>query len=105
MATIELKNDTWEAFTDTEFCIIDCYGDQCAACVILEPVYDGVADELGEIAFGRINITYEYDIADRYQVMAMPTLLYFRNGELIHQSVGSIGREELLANISVMLYQ
>lgn len=105
MAMIELKDDTWRAFKDAEYCVIDCYGDQCAACVILEPVYEGVADELSEIAFGRINITHEVEIAEEYQVMAMPTLLYFRKGELVHQSVGSIDREELLANISTLLYQ
>lgn len=75
------------------------------ACVILEPIYDALADEMAEIVFGRINISFYPEIADIYHVDAMPTLLYFRNGELVNQSIGSIDREELLENISKMLYE
>lgn len=105
MVTVELKNDEWKEFKKTEYSIIDCYGENCVACVILEPVYDALADEMSEIAFGRINISFYPEIADTYHVDAMPTLLYFRNGELVNQSVGSIDREELLANISKLLYE
>lgn len=105
MATVELKNDEWKEFKKAEYSIIDCYGENCTPCVILEPIYDAVADEMSEIDFGRINITFHPEIADTYGVNAMPTLLYFRNGELVNQSIGSIDREELLANISKMLYE
>ena len=105
MATVELKNDEWKEFKKAEYSIIDCYGENCTACVILEPIYDAVADEMSEIAFGRINITFHPEIADAYGVNAMPTLLYFRNGELVNQTIGSIDREELLTNISKMLYE
>lgn len=105
MATIELTgNDTWKEFKNAEFCVIDCYGDNCVACVMLEPIYDAVADEMAEISFGRINITQYPEIADTYGIDAMPTLLYFRNGELVDQSIGSIDRKELLANIAKLLY-
>lgn len=106
MATVELKkNDEWKEFIKTEYSVIDCYGDNCVACVILEPTFDAVADEMGEIAFGKVNITYYPEIADTYGIDAMPTLLYFRNGELIDQSIGSIDREELLQHISNLLYR
>lgn len=106
MATVELKgNDSWKEFIKSEYSIIDCYGENCVACVVLEPIYDAVADEMGEIAFGRINISFYPDIADKYGVDAMPTLLYFRNGELVNQSIGSIDKEELLRNISKLLYE
>ena len=106
MATVELKgNDEWKEFIKAEYSVIDCYGDNCVACVILEPTYDAVADEMSGIAFGRINITHYEGIADKFGISAMPTLLYFRKGELVNQSIGSIDREELLANISKMLYE
>lgn len=106
MATVELKeNDAWKEFIKAEYSVIDCYGDDCVACVILEPTYDAVADEMSGIAFGRVNITQYGQIADEYGINAMPTLLYFRKGVLVNQSVGSIDRQELLANISKMLYE
>lgn len=105
MGTVELKNSQWKEFSEADYAVIDCYGDNCAACVILAPVYDAVADELSGISFGRVNITHYPEIANEYDIDAMPTLLYFRKGELQHQSVGSIEREELLAEISKLLYE
>lgn len=106
MATVELKdNESWKEFVKTDYSVIDCYGENCVACVMLQPIYDAVADEMSGIAFGRVNISYYGDIADKYGVNAMPTLLYFRNGEKVFETVGSIDREELLANISKLLYE
>lgn len=105
MATVELKNKEWEDFSKAEYAIIDCYGDHCFACVMLEPVFDGIADELAEISFGRINISKYSEIADIYSIDAMPTLLFFRNGSVVDKVVGSIDREEFLKHISNMLYQ
>lgn len=105
MATVELNNDTWKQFIQAPYAVIDCYGDFCSACVILAPVYDALADELGGIAFGRINVSSDYGIADEYGIEALPTLLYFRNGKMVHKSIGSMDREELLKEMAKMLYE
>lgn len=105
MATVELKESEWKAFSKAEYAVIDCYGDNCFACVLLEPIYDAVADEMSGVAFGRINITQYPEIADTYKIDAMPTVLFFRRGEVVHQFIGSMEREELLAELSKMLYE
>lgn len=105
MGTLELKNSEWKEFSKADYAVIDCYGENCSACVILAPVYDAAADELSGIAFGRVNITHYPEIAEQYGIDAMPTLLYFRKGELHHQSIGSLEREELLAEIARLLYE
>ncbi len=105
MATVELKEQEWQAFSGAEYAVIDCYGDNCVACVMLEPVYDGAADELNAVAFGRINITQYPGIAEKFGIDAMPTLLFFRRGELVDQAVGSMEREQLFACLAALLYQ
>lgn len=65
----------------------------------------GIAVQSGEIAFDRVNITRYPDIADIYKIDTMPTLLYFRKGELVNKTIGSIEQKELLDNIAKMLYQ
>lgn len=105
MGTVELKERDWEAFSKADFAVIDCYGDHCAACVMLAPVYDAVADEMPGVAFGRINITVYPEIANTYNIMAMPTVLFFRKGEKVHEITGSMEREDLLTQIAQMLYQ
>lgn len=105
MGTIELKDSQWKEFSMADYAVIDCYGDNCVACVMLAPVYDAVADEMPGVAFGRVNITEYPDIAEAYNIMAMPTLLFFRKGEKVHEITGSMEREELLAQLAQMLYQ
>lgn len=105
MATVELKENEWKEFSKAPYAIIDCYGDQCSACVMLAPVFDAAADELSGIAFGRINISQYPSIAEEYNIDAMPTVLYYRGGELVNTVTGSMEREELLAEIAKLLYQ
>lgn len=87
------------------YAVIDCYGDFCAACVMLEPVFEGAVADMAEIKFGRINLTQSMDVAQKFGIDAMPTILFFRNGEEVHRAIGSLDREMLNAQFSVMLYQ
>lgn len=105
MATRELKNDEWKEFIQADYAVVDCYGQNCVACVMLEPVYNKIADELTGISFGRLDISYYPGMADQYGINAMPTVMFFRKGKLVDQVVGSVEREELLAAISKFLYQ
>lgn len=105
MATIELKESQWKDFSQADYAVIDCYGDQCVACVMLAPIFDAVADEMPGIEFGRINISRYSEIAEEYKITALPTLLFFRKGEKVHEITGSMEREELLAQMAQLLYQ
>ena len=101
----ELKGTEWKEFSKAEYAVIDCYGENCTACVMLEPVFNAVADQLSGIAFGRVNISFDPDIAETYHIDSMPTLLYFRRGELVDRSIGSIDSGTLLTYMSKLLYE
>lgn len=105
MAIIEATAATFDELINTEYAVVDCYGDFCGACVILEPIYHEMASDLSGIRFMQINITQEQGIAAKYGVDAMPTLLYFRNGKEVARSLGSMEREELHKYIATMLYK
>ena len=105
MSIIEATAETFDQLIDTEYAVVDCYGDHCGACVILEPVYHEMASDLSGIRFMQINITQEWEIGERFGVDAMPTLLYFRNGKEVARSVGSMERQMLHKYIGEMLYK
>lgn len=105
MAILEGNTENFDALIDAPYAVVDCYGDFCAACVMLEPVYTAAANDMGFIRFIRVNISQYGKVAERFGINAMPTLLYFRSGELVTQSVGSIDREELNKYLAEMLYQ
>lgn len=105
MAILEADNESLDRLIDTEYAVVDCYGDFCAACVMLEPVYAGAANDMSFVRFIRINVSRYTEVAERYGVLGMPTLLFFRNGKVVDQAVGSIGRTQMDEHISKMLYQ
>ena len=100
----EATAQTFDRLIDTEYAVVDCYGDFCGACVMLEPIYKEAAADMAGIRFIEINISHEWDIAERFGIDAMPTLLFFRNGRKVHRIEGSMDREELNRQIAVMLY-
>lgn len=101
----ELKDNRWKEFSKAEYAVIDCCGKNCFACVQLAPIFDAAADELSGVSFGRINISLYPEIADTYGIDAMPTLLFFRNGELVNRVTGSMESEDLFGELSRLLYE
>lgn len=100
----EAVAETFDALLDAEYAVVDCYGDFCGACVVLEPIYRDAAADLAGIRFIEINITQNGQIAERFGIDAMPTLLFFRKGKEVHRAVGSMDRVELDSHIAQMLY-
>lgn len=105
MAILEGNTENFDGLIDAPYAVVDCYGDFCAACVMLEPVYTAAANDMGFIRFVRVNISQYGEVAERFGINAMPTLLYFRDGELVAQSVGSMDRDELNKHLAELLYQ
>ncbi len=101
----ELNDEQWKEFSEAEYAVIDCYGENCFACVMMAPVFDAAADDLPGVAFGRINVSFNPNMANVNNIDAMPTLLYFRNGKEIDRSIGSIDRNELLSHVAGLLYE
>lgn len=106
MASRELTGlQEMEECIKTGYTVVDCYGDFCAACVMLAPVFEAAAGEMAEIKFAKLNVTTHADVAEKYGIMAMPTLLFFRDGVLVHQVIGSLDKRDLRDQIAIMLYQ
>ena len=68
-----------------------------AACSMLSPVVEELAEEHPEISFGKVNVDEAPELAQRYQISAIPTLLLFRDGEPVDVSVGVKSKAELEA--------
>ena len=62
---------------------------------MLSPIVEQLAEEHPEIAFGKVNVDEAPEIAQRYQISAIPTLLLFRDGKPVDMSVGVKSKAEL----------
>lgn len=104
MPLTDANVEMFDAALQQEYTVVDCYGDFCVPCAMLEPIYEAVSYDMHGITFLRVNIMEQQELAERYQVVDMPTLLFFRKGKLVHRCEGSMDRTELLEQVNQMLY-
>ena len=76
--------------------LIDFYADWCGPCKMLSPIVEEVATEHNDVKVVKVNIDNEQDLAIKYSVMSIPTLIVIKNGEVENMSVGLISKDEIL---------
>ena len=75
--------------------LADFYATWCGPCKMLSPVVERMADKYGDVHFYKVDIDEEIDLASRFQVMSVPTLLYMKRGEIVGKSVGLVSPADM----------
>ena len=98
MSVIDVKPADFETevLKSDKTVLVDFWAVWCGPCRMLSPVVDQVAEENPDIKVCKVNVDEEQQLAIKYGVMSIPTLLVFKGGELVNQSVGVIPKEEVL---------
>ena len=102
---IELKDATFDQVVKQhQLLVVDCWAAWCAPCKMVEPIIEELASEYkGRITFGKLNVDFNQSVASRFGVMSIPTLLIFKDGELVRQKVGAQPKETLEAELTKYL--
>jgi thioredoxin 1 len=81
--------------------VVDCWAPWCGPCHMVAPVVEEMArDYAGKILFGKLNVDENREVATQYQIMSIPTLLVFKNGQLIDRIIGAMPRQMLEPKIT-----
>ena len=76
--------------------VIDCWAPWCGPCRMVGPVIEELAREMsGKIVFGKLNVDENPATSAKHQIMSIPTMLVFKNGELIDKLIGAMPKEML----------
>lgn len=94
--TITKENFESEVISSTVPFLVDFWASWCGPCSMLSPIVDEIADERSDIKVGKINVDEQPELAQRFGVMSIPTLLVFQRGQLKNKSVGVIPKENIL---------
>ena len=97
MSVIEITNENFEneVIHSDKPVLLDFWAVWCPPCKKLSPVVDLIAEENPQIKVGKVNTDEQTELKERFSIMSIPTLIFFKNGEAITTSVGAISKTEI----------
>lgn len=82
--------------------LVDFWATWCMPCRMLAPTVEELAEELeGKVIVGKVNVDEEMEIARKYRVASIPTLIVFENGAEVRRSVGLVEKEDILDMLGI----
>jgi len=106
MSTLTLSATTFdeEIAASSQAVVVDFWAEWCGPCRMIAPILDEIADEHADaLRVAKLNVDDHPDIGRRYQVMSIPTLLVFKDGELVKRLVGAKNKGQLVAELAEFL--
>ena len=98
MSEIKVTNENFEkeVINSNQKVIVDFFATWCGPCQMLAPVLSEIAEEYKDkIKVCKINVDEEQELAEKFEVVSIPTLIIFENGQPVKKSVGYISKSEL----------
>ncbi|MBE6751344.1 MAG: thioredoxin [Ruminococcaceae bacterium] len=81
--------------------LVDLFADWCMPCQMIAPIIEEISNEKAEVKFFKINVDETPDVAIKYGVSSIPTLLVFKDGELINKAVGAYPKEKIVELLEI----
>ena len=99
-----ITSQEYEALAvSAELLVIDFYATWCGPCKMLAPVLEEVAAKYPDVTFVKVNVDEEEDLARKFRISVIPTLVFIKNGEAIKTSTGYMDADALSALVDTVL--
>lgn len=97
MSVLQLNSETFDkSVAEDKATLIDFFAEWCGPCKMQTPILHKIADEYsGKMNFGAVNVDEAEDVAAKYEVQSIPTLMVFKNGEVVKRAEGMKNESQL----------
>ena len=104
MPKVATNTNFEELLQDGKLVIVDFWATWCGPCRMLSPLLDEVEAEMADkVEVVKVNVDDADEIAMRFRIMSIPTLLFFKNGQMVDKSVGALSKNALVDRIKANL--
>ncbi len=84
--------------------MVDFWATWCGPCKMISPIVDQIATEMAGIAkIGKVDVDGNAGLANRFNIRSIPTLLFFKNGQLVDTITGATSKDNILAHLKALL--
>lgn len=92
---IELNDQNFDELVNNDLVLVDFYATWCGPCRMLAPILDEVLNEVN-ITLIKVDVDKNEEISKKYGIMSIPTMILFKNGNIIEKRVGITSKEEII---------
>ena len=98
MSVLNINKNNFELVEKSEKkVLVDFYADWCGPCRMVSPIVDEIAEEREDILVCKVNVDDEQELANRFGIFSIPSLLIFKDGEVVNQIAGARPKAQILA--------
>jgi len=99
MTNLTMDNFETEVLKEKKLTVVDFWATWCGPCMMLKPLIESLSEEMTNVKFCKVNVDEEQELSMQFRIESIPTLLFVKDGKIVHKLVGFRSKEELRREI------
>ena len=101
---VELTRDNFDQIVNNGVTLVDFWAPWCGPCRMIAPVIEELAQEYdGKATIGKVNTDEQQELAVRFGIRSIPTILFFKDGELVDQMIGAASKDVFASKLDAII--